>query len=77
MFAGTDREVVIQETVMTRHGTDRVLRYAFDLATRRDRRHVTSATKSNGIAITIQCGDGALTLTDHEISDFPSVGEIL
>ncbi|MFB0874684.1 MULTISPECIES: tartrate dehydrogenase [unclassified Sphingobium] len=57
MFAGTDREVVIQETVMTRHGTDRVLRYAFDLAATRERKHVTSATKSNGIAITMPWWD--------------------
>lgn len=57
MFAGTPREVVIQETVMTRHGTDRVLRYAFELAAQRDRKHVTSATKSNGIAITMPWWD--------------------
>ncbi|MBA4756423.1 MAG: tartrate dehydrogenase [Sphingobium sp.] len=57
MFPGTDREIVIQETVMTRHGTDRVLRYAFDLATTRERKHVTSATKSNGIAITMPWWD--------------------
>lgn len=57
MFPGTDREIVIQETVMTRHGTDRVLRYAFDLAATRERRHVTSATKSNGIAITMPWWD--------------------
>ncbi|GBH32285.1 tartrate dehydrogenase [Sphingobium xenophagum] len=57
MFPGTDREIVIQETVMTRHGTDRVLRYAFDLATTRERKHVTSATKSNGIAITMAWWD--------------------
>ncbi|WP_157218566.1 tartrate dehydrogenase [Flavisphingomonas formosensis] len=57
MFAGTPREVVIQETVMTRHGTDRVLRYAFELATTRERKHVTSATKSNGIAITMPWWD--------------------
>ncbi|MDT7532342.1 tartrate dehydrogenase [Sphingobium sp. SA2] len=57
MFPGTDREIVIQETVMTRHGTDRVLRYAFDLAATRDRKHVTSATKSNGIAITMPWWD--------------------
>ncbi|MFY9350995.1 MAG: tartrate dehydrogenase [Sphingobium sp.] len=57
MFAGTDREVVIQETVMTRHGTDRVLRYAFELAATRERKHVTSATKSNGIAITMPWWD--------------------
>lgn len=57
MFAGTPREVVIQETVMTRHGTDRVLRYAFDFAASRERKHVTSATKSNGIAITMPWWD--------------------
>ncbi|MCB2046853.1 MAG: tartrate dehydrogenase [Novosphingobium sp.] len=57
MFPGTDREIVIQETVMTRLGVDRVLRYAFDLAQKRDRRHVTSATKSNGIAITMPFWD--------------------
>lgn len=57
LFPGTDREIVMQETVMTRHGVDRVLRYAFDLAARRERRHVTSATKSNGIAITMPWWD--------------------
>ncbi|WP_374409912.1 tartrate dehydrogenase [Novosphingobium colocasiae] len=57
MFPGTDREIVIQETVMTRHGVDRVLRYAFDLASKRERRHLTSATKSNGIAITMPFWD--------------------
>ncbi|WP_425438255.1 hypothetical protein [Niveispirillum cyanobacteriorum] len=38
---------------MTRIGTDRIPKYAFDLAQRRDRKHLTSATKSNGIAITM------------------------
>ncbi|MEQ6916243.1 tartrate dehydrogenase [Halomonas aquatica] len=57
MFEGTDREVVIQETVMTRTGVDRVLKYAFDLAQTRPRRKLTSATKSNGIAITMPWWD--------------------
>jgi tartrate dehydrogenase/decarboxylase / D-malate dehydrogenase len=57
MFPGTDREIVMQETVMTRFGVDRVLRYAFDLANRRPERHLTSATKSNGIAITMPFWD--------------------
>jgi tartrate dehydrogenase/decarboxylase/D-malate dehydrogenase len=57
MFPGTEREIVLQETVMTRVGVDRVLRFAFDLATRRERKHVTSATKSNGIAITMPFWD--------------------
>jgi tartrate dehydrogenase/decarboxylase/D-malate dehydrogenase len=57
MFPGTDREIVLQETVMTRIGVDRVLRYAFELANRRPRRKLTSATKSNGIAITMPYWD--------------------
>jgi tartrate dehydrogenase/decarboxylase/D-malate dehydrogenase len=57
-FPGTEREIVLQETVMTRHGTDRILRYAFDLAQARPRKHLTSATKSNGIAITMPWWDG-------------------
>ena len=57
MFPGTEREIVIQETVMTRIGVDRVLRYAFDLAQKRPRKHLTSATKSNGIAITMPYWD--------------------
>lgn len=57
IFPGTDREVVMQETVMTRIGTDRILKYAFDLAQRRERKHLTSATKSNGIAITMPYWD--------------------
>lgn len=57
MFPGTDREVVIQETVMTRTGVDRVLKYAFDLAQSRPKKHLTSATKSNGIAITMPYWD--------------------
>ncbi|WP_324699915.1 tartrate dehydrogenase [Novosphingobium sp. RL4] len=69
MFAGTDREVVIQETVMTRFGVDRVLRYAFDLASRRERRHLTSATKSNGIAITMPFWDGRVEAIAREFAD--------
>ena len=57
IFEGTERETVMQETVMTRHGVDRVLRYAFDLAQKRPKRHLTSATKSNGIAITMPYWD--------------------
>lgn len=45
---GTDQERVVQESVFTRRGCDRILRYAFELARKR-KRHVTSATKSNGI----------------------------
>jgi tartrate dehydrogenase/decarboxylase/D-malate dehydrogenase len=57
MFEGTDREFVVQETVLTRHGTDRILKYAFELAMTRPKKHLTSATKSNGIAITMPYWD--------------------
>ncbi len=57
MFPGTEREFVVQETVMTRIGCDRILKYAFELATKRKRKKVTSATKSNGIAITMPYWD--------------------
>ena len=57
IFQGTDRETVMQETVMTRIGVDRALRYGFELARARPSRHVTSATKSNDIAITMPYWD--------------------
>jgi tartrate dehydrogenase/decarboxylase/D-malate dehydrogenase len=57
MFEGTDREIVIQESVFSRHGADRVLRYAFELARSRARRQLTVATKSNGIAISMPWWD--------------------
>ncbi|MEP7100758.1 MAG: isocitrate/isopropylmalate family dehydrogenase, partial [Burkholderiales bacterium] len=58
MYAGTEREIVIQESVYSRHGTDRVMRYAFELAQSRARKHLTVATKSNGIAISMPWWDG-------------------
>jgi tartrate dehydrogenase/decarboxylase/D-malate dehydrogenase len=57
IFDGTDREMVVQETIMTRVGVDRVLKYAFDLAQTRPRKKLTSATKSNGISITMPYWD--------------------
>ncbi len=57
MYAGTEREIALQETVMSRHGVDRVLRHAFAEAARRPRRLLTSATKSNGISITMPFWD--------------------
>jgi tartrate dehydrogenase/decarboxylase / D-malate dehydrogenase len=57
MFPDTDREFVLQESVFTRHGVDRILKFAYDLAQSRDKKHLTSATKSNGIAITMPYWD--------------------
>jgi len=57
MFEGTDREVVFQESVFTRKGVDRILEFAYDLARKRPAKHLTSATKSNGISITMPFWD--------------------
>ncbi|MBS0319461.1 MAG: tartrate dehydrogenase [Proteobacteria bacterium] len=69
-FEGTPREIVFQEAIFTRHGVDRVLRYAFELATKRPRRHLTSATKSNGIAITMPYWDERVRAV---AADYPGV----
>ena len=57
MYEGTERELVIQESVFSRHGAERVLRYAFERAAERPRRTLTAATKSNGIAISMPWWD--------------------
>jgi tartrate dehydrogenase/decarboxylase / D-malate dehydrogenase len=57
MYEGTEREVVFQESVFSRHGVDRILKFAFELAQRRPKKHLTSATKSNGISITMPYWD--------------------
>jgi tartrate dehydrogenase/decarboxylase/D-malate dehydrogenase len=70
MFAGTEREIVIQESVFSRHGTDRVLKYAFELAASRPRKKLTVATKSNGIAISMPWWD---TRADAVHAAYPQV----
>jgi tartrate dehydrogenase/decarboxylase / D-malate dehydrogenase len=57
MYEGTSREVVFQESVFSRTGVDRILKYAFELAQKRPKKHLTSATKSNGISITMPYWD--------------------
>jgi tartrate dehydrogenase/decarboxylase/D-malate dehydrogenase len=61
IFPGTEREVVLQETVFSRIGVDRVVKYAFELANRRPKKHLTSATKSNGIFISMPYWDERVT----------------
>ena len=56
-FPGTEREFVLQESVFTRIGVDRVLKFAFELAKSRPKKHLTSATKSNGISISMPYWD--------------------
>lgn len=67
--AGTDREVVVQEAIFTRHGTDRIIRYAFEFARKLGRKHVTSATKSNGIFYSMPFWDERFAAIGSEYPD--------
>ena len=69
LFEGTDREVVMQQTVFTRQGVDRILRYAFEMAKSR-RGKLTSATKSNGIIHTMPYWDERVAAL---AKDYPEV----
>jgi len=69
MYHGTDDEVVVQETIFTRKGVDRVLHYTFELARKRDAKHVTSATKSNGIIHTMTYWDERFAAIGREYPD--------
>ena len=57
LYAGTEEELAVQESLFTRRGVDRILKYAFELARSREKRHLTSATKSNGIIHTMPFWD--------------------
>jgi tartrate dehydrogenase/decarboxylase/D-malate dehydrogenase len=57
LFEGTEREMAMQQSIFTRKGVDRIMKFAFELAMRRPRKLVTSATKSNGISITMPYWD--------------------
>ncbi|QTG16886.1 tartrate dehydrogenase (plasmid) [Agrobacterium tumefaciens] len=69
IFPGTEREVVVQETVMTRIGVDRILKFAFELAQKRPRQKLTSATKSNGISISMPYWDERVAVAAKQYPD--------
>src|ERR1700758_5839944 len=62
MFVDTEREFVSQQSIFSRHGVDRILKFAFDLAMTRPKKHLTSATKSNGITFTMPYWDERFAL---------------
>jgi tartrate dehydrogenase/decarboxylase/D-malate dehydrogenase len=69
MYEGTELEAAIQQAVFTRKGCDRVMRYAFNLARGRKRKEVTSATKSNGISISMPYWDERFAAIGKEFPD--------
>jgi len=68
MYPETEREIVMQQTVMSRVGVDRILEFAFELAMKRGK-HLTSATKSNGISITMPYWDERVEAMAARYSD--------
>lgn len=68
MYANSDEEMAVQESIFTRRGCDRIMRFAFELARGR-RKHVTSATKSNGIVYTMPFWDERFRAIASEFSD--------
>ncbi len=67
IFAGTEREVVVQQSIHTRFGSERILRFAMDVASKTKRKTLTVATKSNGLAISMPWWDKcASQLADQE-----------
>ena len=68
LYAGSEDELAMQESIFTRRGCDRVMRFAFELARER-RKHVTSATKSNGIIHTMPFWDERFAAIASEYPD--------
>ena len=69
LFRGADNEMAIQQAIFTRKGCDRVMRYAFERARQRPRKHVTSATKSNGIIHSMPYWDERFAAIGKEYPD--------
>lgn len=72
LYQGTAQEVVVQNTVFTRYGVERVVRYAFELARKTGKKRVTSATKSNGINHTMPFWDEIFSAISKEYPDLTS-----
>jgi tartrate dehydrogenase/decarboxylase/D-malate dehydrogenase len=69
MYEGTEREIVFQESVFSRKGVDRILEFAYKLAQSRPKKHLTSATKSNGISITMPYWDERVKAMSARFAD--------
>lgn len=69
IFSGTQREMAVQESIFTRKGVDRIITFAFELARSRPKKHVTAATKSNGIMHTMPFWDERLAAIAKKYPD--------
>ncbi|MDB6170668.1 MAG: tartrate dehydrogenase [Verrucomicrobia bacterium] len=69
LYEGTEDEIALQQVIFTRRGVDKILRYAFNLARSRPKKHLTSATKSNGITVTMPFWDERFKAIASEYPD--------
>jgi tartrate dehydrogenase/decarboxylase/D-malate dehydrogenase len=69
LYAGTEDELAVQQSIFTRRGCDRIMRYAFELAQTRERKHLTSATKSNGIIHSMPYWDERFEVVSKDYPD--------
>jgi tartrate dehydrogenase/decarboxylase/D-malate dehydrogenase len=69
MYADTEQEMVMQASIFTRKGVERIIRFAFELSKKRPKKHVTSATKSNGIVYTMPYWDEIFTQISAKYPD--------
>lgn len=69
VYEGTEHEFVLQESIFSKRGIDRILNYAFQLAQTRSRKKLTSATKSNGIAISMPYWDERVEAIAQDYAD--------
>jgi len=69
MYEGTEDEIAVQQSIFTRRGVDRILKYAFETARQRPKKHLTSATKSNGITVTMPFWDERFKLMAAQYPD--------
>jgi tartrate dehydrogenase/decarboxylase/D-malate dehydrogenase len=69
MYEGTEDEVAVQQSIFTRRGVDRILKYAFEVARSRPKKHLTSATKSNGITVTMPFWDERFKVMSAQYPD--------
>jgi len=72
LYSGTEQELVVQQNVFTRQGVDRILRFAFELAQSRPKKHLTSATKSNGIVFSMPYWDERVKAMASQYPDITS-----
>lgn len=70
VHAGTPHDIAQQVSVFTRRGIERIARYAFEIASKRPRKLLASATKSNALQYSMVLWDEVL---DDVAKDYPSV----